>query len=243
MAHTFNGLTKRIIIDSTLPDVDVKGLYSDWKEWVLQSDNLKYPQAFRSFGGDPTSQGQYAPAYYFLMNGWRIVVDGFSATFSFNLYTEENDKPVLTYNNGTAYINNSDIPQYNATSAGFDYDALAAAIGQNLTVSVDAEQIADEVETRFPIINQHTTSEIDNIQTSLDAVSSDISNIQSTMTACCDKIDEIHHANFGRWFIDTANNQLVIYQQDGTTEVARFNLFDQNGNPTNSAATFDKVPV
>jgi hypothetical protein len=109
MAHTFNGTTKRIIIDSSLPDVDIKELYSDWKEWALQSDNLQYLQAFRTFGGDPTVEGQTAPAYYFLMNRWRIVVDGFDAVFSYNLYTDEGENPIITLNGGTALLNNSDV--------------------------------------------------------------------------------------------------------------------------------------
>lgn len=39
----------------------------------------------------------------------------------------------------------------------------------------------------------------------------------------------------GRWRI-TAGNQMVFYKADNITEVARFNLFDINGDPTNDAA-------
>lgn len=109
MAHTFNGSTKRITIDPNLSDVDVKELYSEWKEWALQGDNLQYLQAMRTFGGDPTVEGQTAPAYYFLMNGWRCVVDGFDAVFAYNLYTDEGENPVITLNGGTALLNNSDV--------------------------------------------------------------------------------------------------------------------------------------
>jgi hypothetical protein len=106
MAHTFNGTLKKIYIDSNLPDVAVQQLYSDWKEWAVQGDNLGFAQAFRTFGGDPTVEGQTAPAYYFLENGWRIVVDGFDATFGYNLYTSEGENPIITLNNGTALLNN-----------------------------------------------------------------------------------------------------------------------------------------
>lgn len=239
MAHIFNGALRRIYIDAADPVVSVKELYSQWKEWVTISDNAKYLQAFRTFGGDPTSAGQFAPAYYFLMNGWRVVVDGFDGNFSFNLYTEEGDEPVETLNGGTAYVNNSDIPQANSNSvdfSGFDYSALADAMGSSLSVTVDSADIADAVQDRFSVVNDHTTNEINNIQTI-------INSNNNQLLAISDKIDEIHHANFGRWFVDQNNNQLVIYQQDSTTEVARFNLYDENGNPTHSSATFDKVPV
>lgn len=109
MASVFDGSVKRIYIDSNLPNVIVQDLYSEWKEWAVQDNNLQYLQAFRSFGGDPTVEGQAAPAYYFLTNGWRVVVDGFDGTFSYNLYTDEGEQPVITLNGGTALLNNSDV--------------------------------------------------------------------------------------------------------------------------------------
>lgn len=44
----------------------------------------------------------------------------------------------------------------------------------------------------------------------------------------------------GRWFID--NNQMIFYAADNVTEVARFNLFDSAGLPTESDV-FDRVRV
>jgi hypothetical protein len=137
MAHTFNGLTKRIAIDPNLSVVDVKELYSEWKEWALQSDNLQYLQAFRTFGGDPTVEGQTAPAYYFLTNGWRCVVDGFDATFSYNLYTDEGENPIITLNGGTSLLNNSDVGIAQPDLSGLD---LSGA-----TINVDAEAVSDAV--------------------------------------------------------------------------------------------------
>lgn len=47
-------------------------LYSEWKRWCLQGDNLKYLPAFRTIGGDPIGAGQYVGFYLFLRNdiGW-----------------------------------------------------------------------------------------------------------------------------------------------------------------------------
>ena len=36
----------------------------------------------------------------------------------------------------------------------------------------------------------------------------------------------------GRWKIDQANKQMIFYQDDNSTELARYNLFDRNGNPS-----------
>lgn len=109
MANVFDGPNKRILIDSLDPNVDVRRLYSEWKEWVILSDNAKFEQAFRSIGGDPTIPGQTAPAYYFLENDWKVIVDGFDATFSFNLYSSDASSPLITQNLGTAQIFNSDV--------------------------------------------------------------------------------------------------------------------------------------
>jgi hypothetical protein len=76
MSISFDGNTKRIIITSPTTTVSVKNdIYSAWKEWVLISDNSKYPQALRSIGGDPVGGGQYAGDIYFLMNNWQIELD------------------------------------------------------------------------------------------------------------------------------------------------------------------------
>lgn len=75
---TFDGDTLTITLgaptDGALAvDAEVD-LYSDWKDWVLLSDNIKYPPAFRVVGGDALTPGIDAGAYFFLRNdyGWRI---------------------------------------------------------------------------------------------------------------------------------------------------------------------------
>ena len=70
MALTFDPINKRIILDST--NVEVKEIYSRWKEWVQISDNSKWPQAFSVIGGDPLGNDLYVASYFFLMNGWRL---------------------------------------------------------------------------------------------------------------------------------------------------------------------------
>lgn len=73
-------------------------LYSAWVDWAAQGDNLKYPPAFRTVGGDPIGGGQYIGAYVFMRNdlGWRghppntgdvqVVIDG-------NFYPEDSGMP------------------------------------------------------------------------------------------------------------------------------------------------------
>ncbi len=48
-------------------------IYSEWKRWAALSNNLGFPQAFDTTGGDPIGDQFIAP-YFFCRNdnGWRI---------------------------------------------------------------------------------------------------------------------------------------------------------------------------
>ena len=70
---TFDGANKLILINDGVTDLDVQTeLYSDWKEWTLQENNLKYLSAFNTVGGEPTVAGQRLDVTYFLINGWKL---------------------------------------------------------------------------------------------------------------------------------------------------------------------------
>lgn len=74
MAITFDGATKQITLTAGTVTLDVVDLYSRWKDWVLDSDNSKWAEAFAPVGGDTidVSAGTAIPLYAFLVNGWRI---------------------------------------------------------------------------------------------------------------------------------------------------------------------------
>lgn len=106
----FSGSTKEILVNNDVTEIDVKtDLYSEWKRWAIEDNNLGYLQAFRTFGGDPTITGQFAPAYFFLTNGWRVIVDsGIEVSVGTNLYTDELDSPFIVSNNSAVSLRNSD---------------------------------------------------------------------------------------------------------------------------------------
>lgn len=73
---TFDGLNRQIIVNPLETNIDVRrDIYSAWKEWVQVRDNAKFLPAVRVIGGDPVGGGLLAGDIYFLMNGWRVVVD------------------------------------------------------------------------------------------------------------------------------------------------------------------------
>jgi hypothetical protein len=74
MAVSFDGVNKIIELPSTGSfDAEID-LYSDWKEWVLLSDNAKFLPAFDTTGGDDIGLGQEISPYFFLRTdlGWKI---------------------------------------------------------------------------------------------------------------------------------------------------------------------------
>jgi hypothetical protein len=106
MAVTFDGVNLLITLETGDTEVDAQvDLYSDWKEWVLLSDNAKYPQAFDVTGGDPTSATQSIAPYFFIRNdlGWRIKPPEEDIVISItgNLYARDSNLPYLIGTTGS----------------------------------------------------------------------------------------------------------------------------------------------
>lgn len=95
---TFDGDNKLIIVNigETSLSVDVD-IYSEWKHWVLQNDNFKYPVAVSAIGGDPIGGGRYLGSTFFLENGWKIrpYEGNHVLTVSGNLYTRDSTSPFV----------------------------------------------------------------------------------------------------------------------------------------------------
>jgi hypothetical protein len=72
MAFTFDGVNKIISCTSGTLSLDVRDLYSRWKDWAQL--NPKYLQAFSVVGGQPVdeSNGVYVSSYFFLENDWKV---------------------------------------------------------------------------------------------------------------------------------------------------------------------------
>lgn len=88
---TFNGPLKRIQVNAGITEIDVREMYSAWKDWARLSDNTKWLKALEVVGGDDIGGGQFAPIFFFLLNGWRIRPDDTSGAhtllISTNLYS------------------------------------------------------------------------------------------------------------------------------------------------------------
>ena len=62
----------------------------------------------------------------------------------------------------------------------------------------------------------------------------------SVVTSMTGTLQSIYDIQYGRWRI--VGDQMIFYKEDNATEVARFDLFDDTGNPTMDAV-FERVKV
>ena len=72
--------------------------------------------------------------------------------------------------------------------------------------------------------------------------SEDIDNTIHTLHMISSSMDFTRHFTAGKWEIDTDTYQMIFYKEDNDTEVARFNLFDENGDASYSSV-FSRVKV
>ena len=87
----FDGPNKLIIVSDGVTELDIKqDVYSDWKEWVQYGDNSKFLAAIRSTGGDPIAgTTTFTGDVYFLINGWKLVVNLTKVAVTGVLYSDD----------------------------------------------------------------------------------------------------------------------------------------------------------
>jgi len=118
---------------------------------------------------------------------------------------------------------------------------LCIISGGNL-VAVDDN--GDPIDPRYPtdyitvdraLSSSPTISEVDSGSGLTPSEQAQLSDIYT-------KTQFIHSMEGGRWKIDTTTNQMIFYDEDNVTEIARFNLFDSNGVPA-SDDVFERVRI
>jgi len=60
-----------------------------------------------------------------------------------------------------------------------------------------------------------------------------VDSIYNVVTSMTGTLNSIYDIQYGRWRI--VGDQMIFYKEDNSTEVARFDLFDDAGNPTMDA--------
>jgi hypothetical protein len=133
---TFDGPNRLIIVSDTATSISVKvDIYSDWKDWMLLSDNTKYLPAVRTIGGDPVGNGLYAGDIYFLINGWRIQVNT-SCTVDGVIYSDNYASPFVQ-TAGTILVTNrvSSLVNTVSTTGGTGSTLTAAEVRMEMDIN------------------------------------------------------------------------------------------------------------
>ena len=103
----FDGASKLIYVHPEVTTLDIRqDVYSAWIDWVLLRDNAKFLPCVRYTGFDPIGGGAYTGDTYFLINGWKLLIDLRKVKVSGVLYSDNYD---------TAYYYDAATPQYPAT--------------------------------------------------------------------------------------------------------------------------------
>ena len=92
----FDGLNKRIILDST--SVTASEIWSRYMDWLAaDSQNAKWGLAMTQVGGDELGSGLYIPIYIFLQNGWRVrpMESSHQLMITGNLFVAEGGSPLV----------------------------------------------------------------------------------------------------------------------------------------------------
>lgn len=96
MAIAFDGANRRIILDTA--NTSAEAIWSAWVDWLAaDTDNGRWPVAFRQVGGDDLGGGLSIPVYLFLMNDWRVrpMESNHTLTITGNLFVDGGGDPVV----------------------------------------------------------------------------------------------------------------------------------------------------
>lgn len=179
---TFNGATLRINMPATSPAIDVRtDLFSEWKLWVLDATNARFPQAFEAEeGGRSTVPGEVSGRNFRIRNdlGWRIKPaeeDG-EVIYTGNLFPTDTSLPIFVSTTGAFTVTN--VIQRSSL-------ALVEQVSGGLTAAEGAQ--LDRAEIVYKIfLNKGVTTDIGGGVKRIDFFDDDQSTIIDSVTISAD---------------------------------------------------------
>jgi hypothetical protein len=148
MGYSFDTTNYIIELTTGTTVLDVKDLYSRWKEWVKTGVGSKYNNIFTSIGGDAidSTNGIYIPPYIFLTNNWKIKPQ------------ETNHK--LTVTNGILSVDGGGDP-FVSTSGSYNvqinYQQPVNAVGISSQATSGTIDIEDVYQAKITLHDDKTT--------------------------------------------------------------------------------------
>jgi len=201
---TFDGANKIIDVNFGETSLDAQiDLYSDWKEWVLEtgSANARYLQAFRTTAGDPIGPGKFIAPYFFLLNGWvirphdadhELLVEG-------NLYADPFANPLFIPTSGSFTV---------AVLLERAVDAISTVVvGTGSLTTEQAQQLSDTYGA-----TGITTSSLEDVLTSQSLADADLGEIITSQSLADTKLDALLSVSGSGLTPEQANWLLKVYE-------------------------------
>ena len=209
LAHkvTFDGSARIIRVNAGESALSVKeDIYSAWKEWSRVRDHLKFAQAMRVIGGDPVGGGLYAGDIYFLMNGWRVLIEHVVSVVG-TLYHDDGISPYWVTSGGVS-----------ATVSNLAYGVGTSGSG-GLTEAQDAQlaQIGDVLAGV-----QGNAAALASVDAGIGALISAMAELDTDSGALADQVAAILKLTGNR--VSKSGDLVTIYENDGVTVFRRYNL-------------------
>jgi len=102
-------------------------------------------------------------------------------------------------------------------------------------------EVSDQVSAVETLVSGSAPAELTSAVSQINNISAYLTgSVNSKLDAVLDRVDDVFQMTAGRWRI--VSNQMIFYKDDNSTEIMRFNLFDDAGNPTMDAV-FDRFRV
>jgi hypothetical protein len=223
MSYTFDGINKLIILSVGVTTVEVKDLYSRWKDWTIQGDNSKYLPAFSVLGGDPLPGGRYLGTTYFLENGWKIrpFEGNHTLVLSGNLYSRDGSDPFT-----------STLGAYNVRimlTVSNLVDTIETGGGSGGATDWTSQERA-QIRQRLSIDGAQATP-VNNAGT-LALIESNTNTVLNNTILALSVLDTLLKYQANRTKIDQNLKTLTIFDDDGVTPIRVFDLKNFAGQPS-----------
>lgn len=134
------------------------------------------------------------------------------------LITKASQESIDLVKNETDKIQPEIIEKKNEFKADISTLALEETV-QDIKDKTDLLPTDPTSEANATTNKEEIIEEVNDNETKLDLIKTEV-----------DKIELIKQMETGKWKIEA--NQMIFYKDDNSTEIARFNLFDEDGNPS-----------
>lgn len=211
---SFDGVNKLAILSNNVESLSVSELWSRWVDWLVTSDNSKYPIALSQIGGDEIGGGQFLGLTFFLENGWRIrpYEGNHTLKITGNLYSRDGS-PLIAPTIGTFNI-----------TVNMSTSNLVDTIS---TSGATPESIADEVWNRLANTNNTNGSFgqfLNYIKNIGDLNFDNINMLNDKLNDATVLIQTLIKYESNRTKINPIEKTMTVYDDDGVTPLKIFDL-------------------